>query len=428
MKHKMTSIRDYLKALCGIGVLWILVISCADTVDTIRYENPPSLIDVKRQLTVSVESIEKEPLTNFGILIDGPVSASTISVTESSYILDEITSGRYSISITKEGYLSTAITRDILVPEDVSSSFSVDVTIRLNEVEPPVTVDADEDATVDVAPSSSSASEGELTTLTVPANSFPEELVDESGQVEISVTRSTPSDVIQTQDGVVQDIFTFDFPNVDETYPITFNQAIGISIPVNLPDDLLQKIEAVGELRYKIVSPSAGGTMSTSGTNSTHDLWLSITGENNAQLANLVNGQYNDSLLTLPSPVIELVPNLDLTISSPPVPEAPVTVASAGCGEGIDTSYTWTSGLPADSFVFLYSNSVPEQKESSVLVEAEGVPNLKLTARVVRFEYTADLFLIDTNGNRTFVERVKFRDTSAEVLLSSVNCHNSGGG
>ncbi len=78
--------------------------------------------------------------------------------------------------------------------------------------------------------------------------------------------------------------------------------------------------------------------------------------------ANLVNGIYTDSISVLPSAVIELIPNLDLNIITPAAPISPIVVASAGCGEGIETTYNWTSGLPDDSFVFLFTSSVPETK------------------------------------------------------------------
>lgn len=391
--------------------------SCADTVDTIRYENPPSLVDVKRELVVFVEDVDKSPLVNFDIVIEGPVSANVTGISESSFTLEELASGTYTITLIKEGFLQSSISREILVPDDVSSSFSVEVTIRLKEVEPPVVVDNDADTSVDVAPSSASTSEGQTTTIDIPANSFPEELANEEGDIEISVTRSTPSDVIETSDGVVQDIFTFDFPAVEETYPITFNQPIGISIPVNLPASILESINAVGELRYKIVSPGSGGLMQSMQEEAAF-----------INPANLVNGIYTDSISVLPSAVIELIPNLDLNIITPPTPISPIVVASAGCGEDIETTYNWTSGLPDDSFVFLFTSSVPEQKQSSVNIEVEGVPNLKLTARVIRYQFTAELEYIDTNGARTVIESVNFLDTSAEVTLSSTNCHNSGGG
>lgn len=186
-----------------------LAVGCSTSTDSDPDPEPPTREPepVERvgdkELTVSViDRGDDTGLTGFNIEITGPVSASAENVSSSEFVLEDLESGEYTIAVTRDGYVEASITETFEVPEEESADFFAGATISLRELTPPVKVDNSEATTVKTGkPDAEDATEEEEVTLAIPANTFPAEVVNEDGSVDISVTRARPAEATRGESG-----------------------------------------------------------------------------------------------------------------------------------------------------------------------------------------------------------------------------------
>lgn len=170
----------------------------------------------------------EEELTGYDIDIDGPVSASASGVSTAQFTLEDVVSGEYTITVSLDGFVDVTVTEELEVPEVVSVDYFAETTISLREMTPPVKVNNSEASTVKTGkPDAEDAEDDEEVTMQVPANTFPANVVNPDGTVDISVTRTKPSQITQSDDGLVRESIVL-------TPATTLNSPVAITVPIRV--------------------------------------------------------------------------------------------------------------------------------------------------------------------------------------------------
>lgn len=206
--------------------IFMFTFACRSSTDPDPEPEPEEIIG-EQELAIEVASSDREPLTGYNIDIDGPTSASSDNVSESTFVLTDLASGEYSVTVEKDGFITGQIAFTLDVPEDISDSFFATRSIFIREKTPPVTINNNEDTSVATAPSEDPDGEG-ATIFDIPAGSFPDEVLDEDGNVSMSVTRMRTNQITQTDDEIVLDEFAFDPSGFELNNPISMSFFVAI--------------------------------------------------------------------------------------------------------------------------------------------------------------------------------------------------------
>lgn len=381
-------------------LLLVAVFGCSENVDTITYETPQVSEEGETELTIEVIDAEDAAVTGYDIAIEGPTTVSESGVGSSAYTFTDLQSGTYSITITKEGYLEAETEAEVELPEEATGGFSSEVLVVLTKKTPPVKVDNSQDTTVETAPSNNPGEEGLTTTLNIPAGSFPDDVVNEDGTVDLSVTRSNPNNVIETEEGTVDDVILFD-PEGTE-----LNNPIEVSIPIEVPQEL------EGNIQY-VLMPG--------------NIPLELT--ENAQSAMVAAGSAGYQAVKKGTAEIEIlgeyyvVADVEVRQSGATFTE-PVVVETSGCGEGVDAEYSIDVVPPGQAIQRFVSGYAKNSRTVTKSLSKNGVEGLKITVRGQH--KTKTITLLDGDGNTILEETVNL--PAIRLTVETSNCHNSGGG
>lgn len=204
-----------------------------------------------------IDRKSEEELTGYNIDIAGPVTASETNVSTAQFILADVESGEYTITVSLNGYVNSEITEVLEVPEETSADYAGQTTISLRETTPPVTVDNTVATTVQTGePDEEDATEEEAVTLEIPANTFPADVVNEDGTVDISVTRAKPADTDQTDDGLSSE-------SIILTPAATLNNPVTITIPIRDIEGLENLTYALQPGNIPLVPDGSGNLVAT---------------------------------------------------------------------------------------------------------------------------------------------------------------------
>lgn len=190
---------------------------------------PPELPAGERVMLIEIIDQDEEPLTGYDIDISGPTSTSASNVSESVFTFDDLADGEYTIVVTLDDYIEGEITVEVELPEKSTSDMTIEHGVTLVQKAPPVVINNDEDNEIETAPSDDpDAEEDEKTVMRIPANSIPQDALDEDGNIQIRVTRSSPKEATTGEEGgTVTDNFTL------EPDGLQLNNEIEIEIPIN---------------------------------------------------------------------------------------------------------------------------------------------------------------------------------------------------
>lgn len=227
----MKSNKKFLGRLTTVSLLLFIafIYACQTTTDPVPDPDPPVLPDGERVMLIEVFDQDVNPLPGFDIEISGPTSASASNVSGSVYRFEDLEDGVYTIVVTLDDYIEGEITIEVELPEERTAEVTYETSLTLVKKAEPVVINNNEDNEVETAPSDDpEAEEDEKTVMRIPANSIPESALDEDGNVQIRVTRSTPNDVTSDEGGgTVTDNFTL------EPDGMVLNNEIEMEIPVN---------------------------------------------------------------------------------------------------------------------------------------------------------------------------------------------------
>lgn len=239
----MTNKKALLHRTLSLTLLAFIVLISACKTTTDPDPEPPDeprpiehVGDKELNLIVINRDTEAE-LTGYDVEIDGPVSVSENNVSTSQFTLSDLVSGEYTITVSMNGFVAEEITEEFEVPEEVSADFITEITISLRATTPPVRINNSQANTIQTGKADEEdAGEDEEVTLEIPADTFPANVLNEDGTVDVSVTRARPTQVRRTAQGLVRETIALG--------PLAeINNTINITIPI-------REIEGLEDLEY----------------------------------------------------------------------------------------------------------------------------------------------------------------------------------
>lgn len=373
-----------------ISLLIMFVYACGSTTDS---DEPDSIvIEGVRELVIVVTDRQYNPLSGFDIEIDGPTSASESGVSDESFVLTDLKSGKYTINVSLVGYVSATITADIELSDEISETYLGTEVVSLSPLSPPVTVDNSDDVTVFTAPSQEPGYGNVETEISIPAGSFPDDLLDEDGNIEIRATRSSPNQITPEGTGTVQDFFDFEPDGVELNNEIELVIIIdsyeGIPYVLQPGDIPLELDEAVSKLLA------------------------------NARTESRALRKFRARISSLQSYMV--VPELTLLRSKDR--SSPVLLGRSGCGQGFSEVFEYETGTITG--LISRFTTIPPNQVVTRLVSYDGKPEtvLRVSAQIVTLLYE----LVDNEGN--ILESESINSKSVRFFVTEEECHDSGGG
>jgi len=394
--------------------------ACSDTVDVLTFDTPELVIEAERQLLVTVNTSGGQSLTGYDITIEGPTSASESGVGESTYLFTNLSTGDYTITASRDGYVTASVDVEIVLPQNETESYYNEAELFLRERAPFVVANNNEDNVIQTGPSDAEGVEGETVSMSIPAGAFPQDAVDEDGNISISLTRSVPSQVDTEFEGAASDIFDFAPDGLD------LNEEIELEIPIAIPAQLVASL-GIASGPYNANSGHGISYVLQPG-----NIPVELVEDNGSNSAISGDSGYSQSIETR-VPVrrfrakvmikklqkYKLVSNVRITqhreLSSPRV------IARSECAADITGFYDFETGnLSPLLRKFI---KVKASRTIARPFSFEGVPGSRLTVRgqheTVR--YTAR----DASG--AVIETSTLNKPPITVSVSLGNCHNSGG-
>ncbi len=400
----------------SIVALLFISYACSDTVDVITYDSPEFTFEGERELLVSVNSSDGQALTGYDIVIDGPTSSSQSGVSQSTFTFTDLATGEYTITASRDGYVSSSINLEINLPSDDTESYYNEAELFMRERTPSVMVNNNAESVIETAPSDAEGEEGQNISLTFPAGTFPQNAVDGDGNISISVTRSVPSQIDnEYNEGTTQDILDF------EPADLELNEEVEIDIPVSISDQLVASLG--------ISSPNSGSDNGISFVLQPGNIPVELV-EENSKSAKVVtdssietqgfNRRFKARAKISRFQQYRLVPNIRITrsvgISDPQV------IARSGCGLDVTVNHSFQTGMLSP----VISRYVKMKKNRTVTRSASynGAPGVRLTvsAQHETVTYTA------RRANGSVIESSTINHPPVTFTVTSRNCHDSGGG
>ena len=246
MSKQVTSLRTF-RAL-SVLIIALLAYSCSTSSDEPnpdpepepppREEEPVDRVGDRELTIIVIDRDDESELTGYSIEIEGPVSASEEGVASEEFVLTDIVSGEYTITVTLDGYVAATVTESYELPEEESDDFIAETVISLRQMSAPVQVSNNESTTVRTGKPDvdDEAEEDEEVTLQISADTFPADVVEEDGSVNISVTRARPAQVTRDDTGQVNESLIL-------TPATVLNNPVEITIP-------MRNIEGLENVKY----------------------------------------------------------------------------------------------------------------------------------------------------------------------------------
>jgi hypothetical protein len=380
----------------------LLIVSCRETLDNVTYSSPELEIDTERQLTINVIEPDGSPLTGYDLLIEGPTTVSESAVGQSEYVFDDLASGTYTISITREQYISESVSVDIQLPEEADESYYDEITVALNERTPPVTFNNSEESVIETAPSAREQISGEPATFIFPANTFPEELEDEDGNVSISVTRASPADINNAFDeGTVKDLLEFEPGDID------LNEESTVEFPVAIPEELFD--DQTEDLGFTLQPGNIPVELIEVETVSS--LQANFNTFRKLRLRTKLNRLQR----------YHLVPNRRVTKSTGFTEYR--QVGRSACGEPVTVTIETETGVPGPAARALLKGPFVNRTVTQTRT-FDGIPGARTTVEVQNRTIT---YTVTGPGNRV-IEEITVLTPKFSIRVTLNNCHDSGGG
>ncbi len=363
---------------------------------------PPELPDGDRAMVIEVTDRNTEPLTGYNIDISGPTSASESNVSESSFRFEDLESGEYTILVTRDDFLDATLTLVVELPEERTEEYFIQDIASLAKKAPPVVISNSEESQVETESDDPEETEDERMVMSIPANTFPADVQDEDGNVQIRVTRAAPSQLTEAAGGgVVSDMIAM------EPTGVTLNNPVQISIPINSTPGV-QYVLQPGNIP---LTPGSGSLMASNIT----------ANQRSVQFFTVDIEQFQNYTIEADVQVNRVRGN------------ASVTLDPSACGTNHTFQYSTPIIIAEDG-----SNDIPDQARKTLKTYQRvygggkelSVSSSQLTNDDSNFRFTASVVtnfleyeVISGDVTETFI-----RNTSATMTSRSAECHNSGGG
>lgn len=419
----MTKIINRNKLIFAFLVSLIFIsYACSDTVDVLTFDTPEVVVEGERQLLVVVNTSGGQSLTGYDITIEGPTTASESGVAQSTYRFTDLNTGEYTITASREGYVSSSIDVEVVLPQDDAESYYNEAELFLRERAPSVVVNNNEDSVIQTAPADGEGVEGETVSMSIPAGAFPVDAVDENGDISISLTRSVPSQVDSGTEGTTSDFFDFSPGDID------LNEEIELEIPVSIPGDLVASLGIASGSSFSANAENGISYVLQPGNipvELVEDNGSNSTISSDSGLGQSIETQsffkrYRAKVRIKKLQKYRLVSNVN--ISTNKQMSSPTVIARSECAADVTGIYRFETGTLSPFF----RKFVKVKASRSIAQSAsfEGIPGARLTVRgqheTVR--YTAR----DANGS--IIETSTLNLPPVKISVSLGNCHNSGGG
>jgi hypothetical protein len=376
----------------------IFLHACGGGVDP--HSEPEPSVETEQELQIHVTSVDGEELSGFDLTIDGPTTFNQMNIGQSTFIIDELSTGEYHIQVSKDGYLSSGTMVEIIIPEEESISHYDEVALVLQERTPPVSISVNEGGMVQTAPSYESEIEGEMIVFSFDPDAIPGEMADESGQVQFSADRLLPFEIDENYEGTVQSYIQFDPELVDLNQPVT------IDIPVKSPSGAYN-----GELTYTLQP----GNIPLEVVEAEQSMLLASGNSGYSQQMRANAPGLQNSAVVVNIQVRQSVSWTDFE-----------HVVSGGCGEDVTVNHMVQSG-DAGPLAQENSNLASRLSGQTYTLEKEfnGIPNRILSVEV-RNRVTHFTVRELPSGNVIEESEVNVKPIQFRKVLSE--CHDSGGG
>ena len=364
----------------------IIFIACKRTIGGIDRDTPP-LPSGNQYISLAVATTDGSALPSYTVSITAPDgSTSTESGSEPEFIIDPITSGTYSISISTDAGTHIGQTKEIItnVPADNSADYAVGTDFYLTVKNAPVSIDNAAGGSINVPAMGTGA--GGLgsapTTITIPPGA-----ISGSGSTSISVT-PTPSDGTTSNNGMRGVQFHF------EPDGLTFNTPITIEMPLGLPQS------AVSNGAQVVFEYEDGETQPVN---------LSANGQ---------TGTTQISHFSTWTIVLDIVLSVTNSTRSQSF--------TSTCGDGLDETFTF-SGTYGPIFSSIFQ--IPTQYQTVTIsgtVVKEPIAFFTLTGRTTAFTVN---YTLETSSGSVLEQRsnIPFCSECYSVTYTSTECHDSGG-
>jgi hypothetical protein len=215
------------------------------------------------------------------------------------------------------------------------------------------------------------------------------------------VTRSTPNDFIQTEEGTVDDVILFE-PEGTE-----LNNPIQVNIPIVVPEELEGIVEYVlmpGNIPVELTESDQSALVST-GVSQFHTVKEALT---------------EIDLLTEYS----LVPNVQVEVSGATY-TAPTLLSASGCGESLSPQEYSVEITPPGQLIQRFKKGFSKNSRTFTRssIEYSAVDGIKHS--VSAQHKTITISLLNSTGD---IETETVNFPAIKFLHEESNCHNSGGG
>lgn len=362
---------------------------------------PPEIPDGERAMVIDVTDRDGVSLTGYNIEITGPTSVTASNVGESSFRFDDLESGDYTVLITRDDYLNARLSIQVELPGDRTEEYFIQDIASLAKKAPPVLIRNDEESSVETDSSDEGAAEDEKMVMSIPANSFPANVQDADGNVQVRVSRAAPSQFTQgSGGGVVSDEI------IMEPAGVTLNQPVKITIPINATPGV-QYVLQPGNIPLTQISGKRAASVSSASQRTVETFEVTIT-------------EWTDY-------TVEADVEVNLTRST-----ASINLDPSACGVNHTFSFSTPIIIAEDG-----SNDIPVEARKVLKVYQNNygggkelrVPTRQLTNDDSSYRFTATVItsfieyeVRSGNVNETFI-----RNHSATMTTRSAECHNSGG-
>jgi hypothetical protein len=191
-----------------LAALILLYYSCSGGMDP--HGHPEPVLETEQQLQINVMNVYREAVTGYDLTITGPTSLMRPDVGQSTFVFEDLVSGVYTVSVSKQGYLTAETEVEVELPGGEAVSHYDQVSLILQARTPPVSIDYREGGVIHTAPSAEDGIFGEMISISFAPGALPDGLDDGSGRVLISANRIVPSGIDETYEGTVQSYIRFD--------------------------------------------------------------------------------------------------------------------------------------------------------------------------------------------------------------------------
>jgi|GEM_PF-2128875 len=382
---------------------FLMVCSCNKDVGGFLFDKPP-LEAGTRQIFITTERFNGQPVSGYTLVIQGPVNITT-NPSGQEYVLNDVTSGQYTFIVTKPGYFGTTKVLDVTVPDNPAIEYRHRLSVQLTEKVPATLINNATGGMIVVPPTNTGGSGigSNPIMVTIPPGALPG-----PGNTAISITP------VPLEPGVAPPIApnggAGGFTLVCEPANLTFTQPIQVSIPMDIPVNL------VGSINFNLVyktGNTATGNLSFS-NNPADNVPLIISPDGKTGLAKIPHfsawqevGDYKVEIVVTTTPWA-IIGN------------------SMKCGNGVDGMLTVTGKYTAPYSNFL---NIPQSDLTVVINETFSYPPVEGFFRIISGRYRTCAFTLRNLNTLQVLGKFTIPCYPVELLPSPLQyCHDSGGG